>query len=110
MLTKHAPKLLTLLLALLITGGILAAKAPAEPKQYDYVTIIQMRGGLRITSGNNKFDVVDLDRNLKTGNFIQILGKVNEFEAQGYELVENVLLDPEQGENVRNYFLLRKAK
>lgn len=109
MLSKYSPKLLVLLLALLVGGGIIAAKEHAEPRQYDYVTIIQMRGALRISSGSNKFDIVDV-ANLKTGNFTAILGKVNEFEAQGYELVENMALDPEQGENVRNYFLLRKAK
>ncbi|MDO7852296.1 hypothetical protein [Hymenobacter convexus] len=107
MFTTHAPKLLVLLLALLITGGILAAKAPAEPKQYEYVSIIYQDGQLYVTTGAEKFEISEAKPNGKTSvrNLTPVLGKIASLEAQGYELVENTLAYP-----AYSYTLLRKLK
>ena len=113
MLTKHAPKLLVLLLALLITGGIIAAKAPAIPKQYDYISVVLYDNELRISTGADKFEMVNTkpagkDRDY---NLTPLLGKMAELEAQGYELVESqAFASGGQGEQCRAYSLLRRPK
>jgi hypothetical protein len=110
-MTKPAPKLLILLLALLIGGSIIAAKAPAEHKQYDYVTIVQIFDDLHITNGPN-FETVSLKGNKRRSiyQFSSLFAKVNEFEAQGYEVLQNSVYTAGDGTYPRNYVLMRKPK
>ena len=113
MLTKHAPKLLVLLLTLLVAGGIIAAKSPAEPKRYDYLAIVCLGDQLRISTGADKFDIVDTKpagKN-KDYNLTPFLGKLTELEAQGYELVNtNGFTSAGTAEYPRVYALLRRPK
>jgi hypothetical protein len=108
-MTKHAPKLLVLLLALLIAGGIVAAKAPAEPKRYDYVSVVLIEGDLRISTGPDKFESIDAKPIGKNQyyNLTPLLGKIAELEAQGYELIESNAFGPEVP---RVYALLRRPR
>ena len=110
MFTKHAPKLLVLLLALLIAGGIIAAKAPAAPKAYDYVAIVLADDQLRISTGATQFDVIDTKYRGKfrnyTYNLTPLLGKIAELEAQGYELVTSNSFAEQS--SAHTYALLRR--
>ena len=106
-MTKPAPELLVLLLALLTAGGILAAKAPAEPKRYDYVSIVLFQGDLRISTGPDKFESIEAKPTGKDRqyNLTPLLGKIAELETQGYELVGSNAFGPDEA---RVYALLRK--
>lgn len=94
---------------LLLAGGIVAAKSPADNKQYDYATIVQHGNTLSITSGADKFEEVEVSQAGKKNylNFSPLLKKVSELESQGYELVEN---DYSGSAQLTNYVLLRKPK
>jgi hypothetical protein len=111
MFTKHAPKLLVLLLGLLIGGGLLAAKAPAEPKQYSYVSLLQINNYLYISNGA-AFEEISVKgkKNKIDFDFAPLFEKVNEFEAQGYELMQNTVHSPEVQASIRNYVLMRRPK
>jgi hypothetical protein len=107
MLTQHAPKLVVLLLALLVAGGIIAAKAPTEARQYDYVSLMQEYNIVYVTQGTAKYEriKVDSEAGTKLGNLEPLFIKINEFEGQGYELVSsNAFADN------RQQVLLRRPK
>ncbi|MDB5270109.1 MAG: hypothetical protein JWP58_3149 [Hymenobacter sp.] len=113
MLTKYSPKLLVLLLGLLIGGGIIAAKAPAVPRAYDYVSVVSTGNELRISSGADKFDIVATKPTGKNRdyNLTPFLGKLTELEMQGYELVNsNGFTSAGTAEFPRVYALLRRPK
>ena len=94
---------------LLLAGGILAAKSPAEFRQYDYVTIVQHSTELYITSGPTKFEKIEVVQAGKKDlqNFTPLLQKVSELEGQGYELVENNYATTQI---TTNYVLMRKPR
>ncbi|TVT39299.1 hypothetical protein FNT36_16725 [Hymenobacter setariae] len=100
-------------MSLLVAGGILAAKAPAEPKRYDYISLVLTGDNLRISTGAGQFDVVDTNITGKyrnySYNFTPLLGKITELEAQGYELVNSNSFSEATG-NARMYALLRRPK
>jgi hypothetical protein len=109
---KRLPHFLSLLAGLLICYGFLAAKAPMATKQYDYVTITQVGDELRIASAPNHYEELR-DKTVKDGsygNFSPLLTKVNEYEAQGYELVENTAMSRGDSGLLVNYVLLRRPK
>jgi hypothetical protein len=109
---KRLPYLLTLLAGLLICYCFMAAKAPMAAKQYDYVTITQVGDVLRIASAPDHYDELR-DKTVKDGyygNFSRLLAKVNEYEAQGYELVENMALSRGDSGALNNYVLMRRPK
>lgn len=73
---------------------------------YEYVTIVQTELTLNVSGTNLEYQ---WEKNkLKSGlDFSLALKKVQEFETQGWELVENTVA----GEAAtRNYFLLRKKR
>ena len=94
---------------LLVAGGIVAAKSPADSKQYDYVAVVQHLSKLSVTTGPDKFEEVEVKQAGKKDylNFSPLLKKVSELESQGYELVEN---DYGGSQQLNNYMLLRKPK
>jgi hypothetical protein len=109
---KRLPHLLTLLAGLLICYCFLAAKAPMAAKQYDYVTITQAGEELRIASAPDHYEVLR-DKTVKSGyygNFSPLLTKVNEYEAQGYELFENTANSFGASGALYNYVMLRRPK
>lgn len=109
---KRLPHLLTLLAGLLICYCFLAAKAPIATKQYEYVTITQTGDFLRIASAPDHYEELR-DKTVKdsySGNFSRLLAKVNEYEAQGYELVENTAMSRGDSGLLVNYVLLRRPK
>lgn len=92
---------------LLLVGGIIAAKAPAEPLQYQYVSLVQENNIVYVTQGTTKYErtKVHPEGGIKLYNLEPLFIKVGEFEAQGYELVtSNVFADN------RQHVLLRKPK
>jgi hypothetical protein len=97
-------------LALLLVGSLIAAKFPAATKQYDYVTVVQQYNDMRVTTGPTKFEAStskqEGDKNYY--NFTPALKKVEELEAQGYEIVTNEF--QVVGAYPTNYFLLRRPK
>lgn len=101
---------LTLLLGLLVCYGFLAATSPVTPKQYEYLTITQAGDELDISSPPDHFEQTrhKLMKNGYNGNFSVLFAKVNEYEAQGYELVENTALASPVG--LANYVMLRRLK
>jgi hypothetical protein len=109
---KRLPHLLTLLTGLLICYCFMAAKAPAAVKQYDYVTITQAGEFLKISSTPDHFEQsrIKLDKSGYYGNFSPLFAKVNEYEAQGYELVENNALGIGTTSDLVNYVMLRRPK
>ena len=112
MLTRYSPKLLILLLAVFITGGIIAAKAPVAPRQYDYVTVFFEYGRLFITTGPNRFEELEAKPAGKNSinNLTPLLGKISVLEAEGYELVETHIFAPGSLNNTRSFALLRKPR
>ncbi|MGI4870674.1 MAG: hypothetical protein ACRYFX_05780 [Janthinobacterium lividum] len=111
---KPLSYLLTLLAGVLLCGGLLAAKSPAAAKQYDYVTITQRGEVLKISSTPDHFEEqhVKLDRSQSgyEGNFSFLFAKVNEYEGQGYELVENTGLSLGPSGALVSYVMLRRPK
>ena len=113
MLTKYSPKLLLLLLTLLVGGGLIAANGPAAPRQYDYISVVLYGSVLRISTGADKFEMVDAkpagkDRDY---NLTPWLGKITELEGQGYELVNSQAFTAGGNpEYPRSYALLRRPK
>jgi ABC-type oligopeptide transport system substrate-binding subunit len=110
---KHASKLLTLILALVITAGILAAKAPAEGRQYDYVMIEKEAYSVYISEGNDKFEERKVKDQAKDRHHQGPLFKlINEYEARGYEVyATNEAGYSSSGGTTMGYFiLLRKPK
>jgi len=106
---KHFTKFL--LLAVLLVGGLIAAKSPAEPKQYEYVTLLQEYDRLLVSTSAGKYESTDTKMKMSTrGNYIPLFAKVAELEAQGYELVENNFAAAGPGGYPLNYVLLRKLK
>jgi hypothetical protein len=98
---------------LLLAGGILAAKSPTESKQYDYVTVTQIgNNNLLVTTGPHKAEGFDVKQEgpRSSYNFTPLLSKVAEFEAQGYELVENQMSPNSTTAQLTNYVLMRKPK
>jgi hypothetical protein len=111
MLTHYSPKLLAFLLALLIGGGLIAAKEPTGPKQYDYVSLVQQYNIVYVTQGTAKFErtKVDSEGGSKSYNLEPLFVKVGEFEAQGYELVNSNIFAESAGQSY-SYVLLRRPK
>jgi hypothetical protein len=109
---KRLPHFLSLLAGLLICYCFLAAKAPMAAKQYDYVTITQTGEFLKIASTPDHFEQsrTKLDKSGYYGNFSPLFAKVNEYEAQGYELVENNTLAIGSTGDLINYVMLRRPK
>ncbi|MGI4835068.1 MAG: hypothetical protein ACRYFK_16570 [Janthinobacterium lividum] len=109
---KRVTYLLTLAAGLLACYGFLAAKAPLAAKQYDYVTLTQTGETLRISSTPDHFETqrTKLDKSGYEGNYSLLFSKVNEYEAQGYELFENNALAVGSGGLYSNYVLLRRPK
>jgi hypothetical protein len=109
---KRLPHFLTLVAGLLICYCFLAAKGPTAAKQYDYVTIVQEGEFLRISSTPDHFEQPRTKMNINgyRGNFSLLFTKVNEYEAQGYELVENTALALGSENNLVNYVMLRRPK
>ncbi|MET4074363.1 hypothetical protein [Hymenobacter sp. UYCo722] len=105
--------LLALLLGLVVTAGILAAKAPTEGKSYEYVLIEKTANRLYITEGNTKFEERKLKEEIKdVHNQGQLFKLVNEFEARGYEVyaTNQVGYTNSYGTTVGSTFLLRKSR
>ncbi|GEM_PF-2137496 len=111
-MTKRLPYLLTLLAGLFICGCFMAAKAPAAPKQYDYVTLTQVDDQLEISSTSAKYENVRFKKDSRgyDNNYTALLSKVTELEGQGYEVVENNVFGLGSNYAPRNYMLLRKPK
>jgi hypothetical protein len=109
---KHLSSGLTLLLGLLICYSFLAATSPAATKQYEYLTITQSGDELDISSPPDHFEQTrhKLTKNGYNGNFSLLFAKVNEYEAQGYELVENTALSSGASGALLNYVMLRRLK
>ncbi len=109
---KRLPYLLTLLFGLLICGCFIAAKAPVAAMQYDYVALTQFDNYLQVaTAPDNLQDIkVDTKHRGSDGNVGFLLAKVNELEAQGYELVQQSTYMPSPNSYVRHYMLLRRPK
>jgi hypothetical protein len=99
-------------LALLLLGSLIAAKFPTATKQYDYVTVVQSShdNRLSVSTGPTKFEETKykLDNGKGDANFTPALRKVEELEAQGYELVTNSTHSI--GVFPSSYFLLRRPK
>jgi uncharacterized protein YxeA len=84
---KYFPTLLALLLGVLLTAGLLAAKAPAEGTSYEYVMIEKTGHRIYVTEGATKFEERKLKEEIKDfNNQGQLFKVVNEFEARGYEV------------------------
>lgn len=109
---KHFSYGLALLVGLLVCCSFLAAKSPTAPKQYEYLTITQMGDEIDISSPPDRFEQSrhKLTKNGYNGNFSLLFAKVNEFEAQGYELVENTALSSGGSGVLLNYVMLRRLK
>jgi hypothetical protein len=110
---KHSRHLLALLLGLFVTVGILAAKAPAEGKSYDYVMIEKTANRIYITQGETQFEERKLKEEIKDfHNQGQLFKLVNEFEARGYEVygTNQVGYTNSYGTTVGTTFLLRKPQ
>lgn len=105
-------QLFALLAGLLICGCFIAAKAPTAAKQYDYITLVQDGETLNVSSTPDHFEQLrtKLDKSGYRGNFSLLFTKVNEYEAQGYELVENNALTVGSNGYLINYVMLRRPK
>jgi uncharacterized protein involved in exopolysaccharide biosynthesis len=75
-------------LGLLLVGSLIAAKFPTATKQYDYVSIVQISTQLQISGNQQPFQAIKI-KETKYNDYQELFRKVNEFEAQGYELVES---------------------
>lgn len=107
MLKRFPP--LFLLAGLLICFCFLAAKAPMAAKQYDYVTITQVGGSLKIASTPDHFEQLRVKVE-GDGNFGSLLTKINEYEAQGYELVNSNAFPTGSNGYMCDYVMLRRPK
>ena len=109
---KRLPYLLTLFFSLLACYAFVAARAPLAGKQYDYVTLVQRGEYLKISSTPDHFEEqrIKLDKSGYEGNFNPLFAKVNEYEAQGYELVENTGLTFGPGGAFASYVMLRRPR
>jgi hypothetical protein len=110
---QHFPKLLAALLGLAITAGIIAAKSPAEGKQYDYVMLEKEGYGITISEGTDKFEERKVKDQAKDRQHLGPLFKlINEYEARGYEVyATNQAGYSYSGGTTMGYFvLLRKPK
>ncbi|RZK28609.1 MAG: hypothetical protein EOO63_10885 [Hymenobacter sp.] len=110
MLKRFTP-LLTLLLGLVACYGFLAAKAPTPAaKVYDYVGLTYSGAYLQIATAPDKLESVKIktEHNLYDGNVGPLLAKANEFEAQGYELIDQTAYI--SGGIAGHYMLLRRLR
>lgn len=110
---KYSRTLLALLLGLMLTAGLLAAKAPAEGKSYEYVMIEKTGYRIYVTEGENKFEERKLKEEIKdVHNQGQLFKLVNDFEARGYEVygTNQVGYTNSNGTTVGSTFLLRKPR
>jgi hypothetical protein len=109
---KRLTPLLTLLLGLAVCYGFMAAKAPLAGKQYDYVTLIQSNNELQISTPPDKYEKINLklSTNVYESNYGPLFAKVNELEAQGYELVNSNVFARGGDVVSRNYVLLRRPR
>jgi hypothetical protein len=105
--------LLPYALGLLLAGGIVAAKSPADSKQYDYVAIEKTGYSLYITEGNEKFEEMKLKDEFKDRqHYGPLFKRINEYEAKGYEVYSTDLVgySSSNGTVVSNYVLMRKPR
>lgn len=101
-------KTITLILAVILITVLMAAKIPETNKQYEYVSLVQDPGTLRITIGSSKYETIDIrDKIEKWGDYKLLFQKVDEFQALGYEVVENNVFVTTTWSN---YILMRRAK
>jgi hypothetical protein len=110
---KHSRTLLALLLGLMLTAGLLAAKAPAEGKSYEYVMIEKTGYRIYVTEGANKFEERKLKEEIKDfHNQGELFKLVHEFEARGYEVygTNQVSYTNSNGTTIGSTFLLRKPR
>ncbi|MBJ6109477.1 hypothetical protein JAO73_10660 [Hymenobacter sp. BT523] len=110
---QHLPKLLTALLGLAITAGIIAAKSPTEGKQYDYVMIEKDIYSISISEGYDKFEERKVKDQAKDRQHQGPLFKViNEYEARGYEVyaTNEAGYSSSGGTSMGHFVLMRKAK
>ena len=109
---KRLPYLLTLFFGLLACYAFMAARAPLAGKQYDYVTITQVGEYLNISTTPDHYERLrtKLDKTGFDGNFNLLFAKANEYEAQGYELVNNTALSAGSNGALFNYVMLRRPR
>lgn len=111
-------KPITLILAIALVTVLMAAKFPENNKQYEYVSIVQSNNDLSVAISNAKFETINVkDKKEKSwsagiSDFRPLFEKINEFEALGYEVIENNMFGAGGGGNSfpMNYILMRKAK
>ncbi|UOQ99866.1 hypothetical protein MUN81_10285 [Hymenobacter sp. 5317J-9] len=75
-------------LALLLVGSIIAAKAPAEGKQYDYVMVRRAGYDIAISGSDGRYEVRNIKSESKHWSYDEgpLFKVVNEFESKGYEV------------------------
>jgi hypothetical protein len=104
---------LVFLAGLCCAGGLIAANAPTAGKQYDYVSIVQRADELQISNSQAAYQEIKTTEDrvkARESNYTALFRKMNEFEAQGYELVENTVYTLGEGAIPRNYILMRRPR
>jgi hypothetical protein len=111
---KHLSKIFVLAICLLTAGFIVAAKAPAEGKQYDYVTIEKIGYVLYLSEGNDKYEEIKIKEESKDErrHYGPLYKRVNEFEARGYEVynTNTIGYSTAHGTTMGTIVLLRKPR
>lgn len=107
-------KPITLILSIALIIVLMAAKFPENSKQYDYVSIVQGSYNDLIVTQSTKCEIINIkDKKEKYWeDFRPLFEKINEFEALGFEVLENNCFGAGGGGNIaaQNYVLMRKAK
>lgn len=105
-------KNLILLFALALFALNPASANPVKPVAYDYISIVAAGNRIQFIhiskgTGHHERHRVKNERGASF-DFSKLFAFVNKYEKQGYEVYHNNI--EIEGENTRNYFLLRKPK